>query len=366
MPTGVRGRRLAHERDGNWHRIGSDGLREEGNTRRRPDNVGCHLTSASASRKGLRPRRATCVGRGCAPRFVRGRYPRAANVVEGLKGYWQAPGQFAIRTMRRHFERMCRSAKLLHMPVDFSCDEFVEACSALARAQLREGSDLYIRANVFAIEGHYGEGTVTDLVLVAYQQDQTPSPPVDVGTSTWLGARISRCRHASKVARTTSLPASLASRVRSRGYGDMILLNQSGRVAEGIAACFVMVRDGKIFTPPAYEGALESITLDIVEDSHESKASTSYAGRSSARSFISPTSSGSSERMRRLRRFGRSTTWLSKGKDRFSGCSRASIERIVTGRRKVPTAELTPVSIKREPDPHGADSPPRQNAASSQ
>jgi branched-chain amino acid aminotransferase len=46
----------------------------------------------------------------------------------------------------------------------------------------------------------------------------------------------------------------------------MILLNQDGRVAEGIAACLLLVRDGVVFTPPATEGALESITLDIVEE----------------------------------------------------------------------------------------------------
>ena len=53
---------------------------------------------------------------------------------------------------------------------------------------------------------------------------------------------------------------------RSRGYEDMILLNQAGRVAEGLGACVLMVRDGRVHSPPAYEGALESITLEIVEE----------------------------------------------------------------------------------------------------
>jgi branched-chain amino acid aminotransferase len=45
----------------------------------------------------------------------------------------------------------------------------------------------------------------------------------------------------------------------------MVLLNNSGRVAEATGSCIVMVRDGVAYTPPASEGALESITLDIVE-----------------------------------------------------------------------------------------------------
>jgi branched-chain amino acid aminotransferase len=45
----------------------------------------------------------------------------------------------------------------------------------------------------------------------------------------------------------------------------MVLLNQHGRVAEAIGSCILMVRDGTVITPPSWEGALESITVDIIE-----------------------------------------------------------------------------------------------------
>jgi len=45
----------------------------------------------------------------------------------------------------------------------------------------------------------------------------------------------------------------------------MILLNESGRVAESTGSCLLMVRKGTVYTPPASEGALESITVDIME-----------------------------------------------------------------------------------------------------
>ena len=57
---------------------------------------------------------------------------------------------------------------------------------------------------------------------------------------------------------------------KTRGYEDMVVLNDSGRVAEGIGACLVLVRDGRMYSPPASEGALESITLDIVVDMADS------------------------------------------------------------------------------------------------
>jgi branched-chain amino acid aminotransferase len=45
----------------------------------------------------------------------------------------------------------------------------------------------------------------------------------------------------------------------------MVLLNQHGRVAEAIGSCILMVRDGTVITLPSWEGALESITVDIIE-----------------------------------------------------------------------------------------------------
>jgi len=99
---------------------------------------------------------------------------RGLNVFEGLKGYWQESGDFALRTLASHYRRMARSARLLHIPIDFSYDDFVAACSALTDAELTAENDLYIRATLFVVEGHYGEGTVADLVLTAYQQKESP------------------------------------------------------------------------------------------------------------------------------------------------------------------------------------------------
>ncbi len=189
---------------------------------------------------------------------------RGLNVFEGLKGHWQEDGSFAWRTLRRHYERMTRSARLLHIPVAFDYEHFLDACFAITRVQLREDKDLYIRATLFVVEGHYGEGTVSDLVLTAYHQEKVPPAPIDVGTSTWrrapdlsLPARIKTSANYI-IARLARIEG------KSRHYEDMILLNQAGRVAEGIGACVLLVRDGRVYTPPPSEGALESITLDLI------------------------------------------------------------------------------------------------------
>ncbi len=191
---------------------------------------------------------------------------RGLNVFEGLKGHWLQSGDFGWRTLRRHYERMTRSARLLHIPVSFDFDWFREACFAITRAELREEKDLYVRATLFVVEGHYGEGTVADLVLTTYQQEKEPPAPVDVGTSTWRRSPDTSMPARIKTASNYMIARLARLEGRSRGYEDMVLLNQSGRVAEGIGACLLMVRDGRVCSPPASEGALESITLDIVAD----------------------------------------------------------------------------------------------------
>jgi len=190
---------------------------------------------------------------------------RGLNVFEGLKGHWQQSGEFAWRTLRRHYERMLRSARLLHIPVDFDYQGFLDACFAITRAELTAEKDLYIRATLFAVEGHYGEGTVSDLVLTAYRQEKEPPAPIDVGTSTWR--RSPDLSMPARIKTSTNYQIARLARIegRSRGYDEMLLLNHSGRVAEGLGACVLLVRDGCVYSPPAWEGALESITLGIAE-----------------------------------------------------------------------------------------------------
>jgi branched-chain amino acid aminotransferase len=190
---------------------------------------------------------------------------RGLNVFEGLRGYWQEGGGFAWRTLRRHYARMTRSASLLQIPVDFDYEGFGQAVFALTAAEVREGNDLYIRATLFVTEGHYGEGTVSDLVLTAYQQKTDPPTPVDVGTSTWRRAPDLSMPIRVKTSANYIIARMARIEGRSRGYEDMILLNQSGRVAEGIGACLLVVRDGLVLSPPTSEGAVESITLDLIE-----------------------------------------------------------------------------------------------------
>lgn len=190
---------------------------------------------------------------------------RGLNVYEGLKGYWQPGGPFGIIQLRQHYERLHRSARLLYLPFDCTLDHYKNAIAELGDALLEPDRDMWFRTTLFAIQGHWGEGTVADLVITAYHHEQKLPDPIDVGISIWR--RGSDLSLPARIKTGTNYQASRLARIegRARGCQDMILLNDAGRVAEAAASALVMVRGGALYTPPPEEGALESITIDIIE-----------------------------------------------------------------------------------------------------
>lgn len=191
---------------------------------------------------------------------------RGLNVFEGIKGYWQQNEKFGIVFLKRHYLRLLRSAKLLHIPCPWTYEEYELAVFELLGALLVKDKDMWIRTTLFAIEGNWGEETKADLVLTAYNQDKQEPQPINLGISTW--GRSGDNMLPARIKTSTNYQAGRLARIegRSRDFHDMVLLNQWGRVAEATGSCMLMVREGVIYTPPASEGALESITLDFVEE----------------------------------------------------------------------------------------------------
>lgn len=190
---------------------------------------------------------------------------RGLNVFEGLKGYWQPDGSFGIVALERHWRRLRRSAALLHIPFDMDLARFEECCHALVGRLAEADRDMWLRPTLYVTEGHWGEGTEADLVITAFHQPKGQPESLAIGVSTWRRAADAAlpCR----IKTSTNYQVARLAKIegRERGYSEMILLNQAGRVAEALGSCVMMVRDGAVVTPPVWEGALESITVDICE-----------------------------------------------------------------------------------------------------
>jgi len=191
---------------------------------------------------------------------------RSLNVFEGLKGYWQEDDRFGIVFMRRHYERLLRSAKLLHLPCPWSYEEYEAAVHELLGALLTPEQDMWARVTLFGVEGHWGIDTVSDMVVTAYNQQKMRPQPTRIGVSSWQRSGDNALPYRVKTGANYEVGRLARIEGARLGYSDMILLNSAGRVSEATASCIVMVRDGIIYTAPHTEGSLESVTLDFVEE----------------------------------------------------------------------------------------------------
>lgn len=191
---------------------------------------------------------------------------RALSVFEGVKGYWDPESTtFRLRTPHEHYVRLARSARLFHIPVEFSYEDFVSSLTALADELLVSERDLWFRPTLYVTEGHWGEGTHASLVITAFTQTKEGGEPMRLGVSTWR--RGTDVDLPTRVKSSANYVVARLARIDARrlGYDDAILLNREGRVAEATGACVVTHVGDEIVVPPPSEGALDSLTVRILQ-----------------------------------------------------------------------------------------------------
>ncbi|MDR2036079.1 MAG: branched-chain amino acid transaminase [Coriobacteriales bacterium] len=190
-------------------------------------------------------------------------------VFEGMRCYKTDKGSAVFR-LAEHMERLVRSASLIMMDLPYSAEELVEA--ALELIAKNELESCYVRPIAYRGYGSMGVN---------------PRPaPVDVAIAVWpwdaylgaealekgMAAGISSWRQRSANATPGAIKSS-ASYLNSglahiealdHGYGEAILLNESGMVAEGSGENIFVVKKGILKTPPLSDGILEGITRDSI------------------------------------------------------------------------------------------------------
>lgn len=190
---------------------------------------------------------------------------RAASIFEGLRGYWHpAEQRHYFLHVDAHMKRMAESARVLRIPRTVSVAECVDALHQLLRAMpYRE--DVYIRPTVYLEKGKYTTGGVpsdcgffmpvfpsareesigiglTCEVSSWRRSDDTTMPPRVKAAANYYNLRLARLE------------------ATTHGYGEAILLNPAGKVAETGGASVFIVRDRSVATPSLGSSILDSIT----------------------------------------------------------------------------------------------------------
>ena len=196
---------------------------------------------------------------------------RGASIFEGVRAYGGEGGELFIFKNQEHLCRLRQSARIMRMSISYSDEELTSAFKELLRANdFRD--NVHFRPTVYFGEGEsnqFDPGEIrTGMFCIAHRRPHGKSvlEGVKSGTSTWR--RNTDISTPSRVKAAGNYHNSRLAHVEARlnGFSSPLMLNQHGKVAEGPSSCFMMIRGGKIITPPITADILESITRQTLID----------------------------------------------------------------------------------------------------
>ncbi|MFM2150886.1 MAG: hypothetical protein RLZZ187_3192 [Pseudomonadota bacterium] len=195
---------------------------------------------------------------------------RGENVFEGERAYWnEAQQELFVFRHAEHIARLRQGARIMRMTIPYTDAEIETACLSLIRACGYRGN-VHFRPVAYFAEGeltdYLPEEIRTGMFILAFSKPTTKAVTQGVRScvSTWR--RNSDLASPSRIKSGANYHNSRLAYIDARlnGFQVPILLNEAGKVAEGPGACFMMVRKGKLITPPVTADILESITRDTL------------------------------------------------------------------------------------------------------
>jgi branched-chain amino acid aminotransferase len=163
----------------------------------------------------------------------------------------------------RHWERLRRDAERINLPLPYDQELVRKALSRLLQANdVKDGClRIYFVYNRIGIWCSQEKMPATDLIMYTVDLPRRPGP-VKLG----LLEHGRYAAHPLAGVKVTSWLENVwaAENAHSRGFEDMVLLNEHGLVAECTAANIFLVHGGKVSTPSQSSGCLAGISRQIL------------------------------------------------------------------------------------------------------
>jgi len=190
-------------------------------------------------------------------------------VFEGIRCY-NTPNGSAIFRLPEHVDRLFNSAKLYGMKIRYTKKQIIDAIIKTVKASgLKE---CYIRPIAYCGYGTMGLTPTLNKVDVSISCWEWKMGESKAGKfsgakckiSEWIRIDSRSQPMQSKCAANYSNAALARVEALKNGYDEAIMLNYSGKVAEGSAENIFIVKNGIIKTPPLDADILNGITRDSV------------------------------------------------------------------------------------------------------
>lgn len=193
-------------------------------------------------------------------------------IFEGIMSYWnEEDGELYIWQLDAHLRRLLRSQKLMRQASPYTVEELTAGVLDLVRA-LKVRRDTYIFPYCYPQGGgnfesstslgpepvdiaitarpnasHLGKGWVRSACVSSYTRiSDNVMPPRVKNIANYRNSNLAMAE------------------AKIDGYDTAVILNTSGKVAEGPGACLMLLRDGVLVTPSSTDSILESITRSSV------------------------------------------------------------------------------------------------------
>lgn len=185
-------------------------------------------------------------------------------VFEGIRAY-----NGVVFKLKEHVDRLYRSAHMIMLEIPLSREQMTQA--VLGTLRKNNLKDAYIRLVVTRGVGDLGLNpkkclkptivVITD--NISLHKDEAKQNGVTAMLSWVKRDPVDATSHEIKSLNyLNSILAKIEANIS--GVDEAICLDKNGFVCEGVAENVFMVRNGKLFTPPSYTGALPGITANEV------------------------------------------------------------------------------------------------------
>lgn len=194
-----------------------------------------------------------------------------SSIFEGIRVYATPAGSRAFR-LQAHTRRMLDSARIHRIDIPYSESEINAACrEVVIRNGLTNGA--YIRPIAFRGYGDIGLAPPpdhpVDLSIAAWEWGAYLGADglekgVDVCVSSWQRVAPNTIPALAKAGGNYLSSTLVSLEARERGFAEGIALASDGTVSEGAGENLFLVKDGKVYTPPATASILTGITRHSV------------------------------------------------------------------------------------------------------
>lgn len=194
-----------------------------------------------------------------------------SSVFEGVRVYRTPKGLRAFR-LAAHTRRLLESAKIHRIRIPYTDKEIDNACrEVVLRNQLHNGA--YIRPIAFRGYGEIGLAPApdhpVDMVVAAWEWGaylgaEALEKGVDAGISSWQRVAPNTLPALAKAGGNYLSSTLISLEAKANGYAEGIALSTDGFVSEGAGENIFVIKDGKVYTPPAAASILTGITRDTI------------------------------------------------------------------------------------------------------